>query len=148
MHFAYFLNPASRNYPIWFPFIWFLQTFIVAIILSILVLKKKSLFPVIFAHALNNIISAHAVWNYLQGNNFLLITIYLYIPLMIIGLVLFIWQFSKVKNAISIFINDIKTYTHPDSEINESKRDVYLRISFDIFIGVIILFLGLFIFGV
>lgn len=148
MHFAYFLSPVSRNYPFWFPFIWFLQTFLVAILLSILVLKKKSLFPVIFAHALNNIISAHAVWNYLQGNDFALVTYYMYIPLMIIGLVLFIWQFSTIKAGVTVVYKDIGEYFKPEEKLGESKGDVYFRILIDLFIGIIILALGLFIFGV
>ncbi len=148
MHFAYFLTPVSRNYPFWFPFIWFLQTFLVAIILSILVLKKKSLFPVIFAHALNNIISAHAVWNYLQGNDFTLITYYMYIPLMIIGVVLFIWQFSTIKAGVAVVYDDIREYFKPEEKLGESKGDVYFRILIDLFIGIIILALGLFIFGI
>ena len=148
MHFAYYLNPVSRNYPFWFPFIWFLQTFLVAILLSILVLRKKSLFPVIFAHALNNIISAHAVWNYLQGNDFTLVTVYLYIPLMIIGLFLFIWKFSIIKTGISIVSNDIREYFIPDKKLGESKGDLYFRILIDLLIGIIILAIGLFVFGV
>jgi len=148
MHFVYFLNPVSKNYPFWFPFIWFLQTFLVAILLSILVLKKKSLFPVIFAHALNNIISAHAVWNYLQGNDFTLITYYMYIPLMIIGVVLFIWKFSIIKAGVAVVYEDIKEYFKPEEKLGEAKGDVYFRIIIDLFIGIIILALGLFIFGV
>ena len=148
MHFAYFLNPISKNYPFWFPFIWFLQTFLVAILLSILVLRKKSLFPVIFAHALNNVISAHAVWNYLQGNDFTLITYYMYIPLMIIGVVLFIWQFSTIKAGVAVVYDDIREYFKPEEKLGESKGDVYFRIIIDLFIGIIILALGLFIFGV
>lgn len=148
MHFAYYLNPVSRNYPFWFPFIWFLQTFLVAILLSIIVLKKKNLFPVIFAHALNNIISAHAVWNYLQGNDFIIITYYMYIPLMIIGLVIFIWQFSTIKAGVAIVYDNIREYFNPDEKLGESQEDVYFRIVIDLFIGIIILALGLFIFGV
>jgi len=148
MHFVYFLNPVSKNYPFWFPFIWFLQTFLVAILLSILVLKKKSLFPVIFAHALNNIISAHAVWNYLQGNDFTLMAYYMYLPLMIIGLFLFIWQFSTIKAGVALVYNDIKEYFTPEEKLGEAKGDVAFRIIIDLFIGILILALGLFIFGV
>ena len=148
MHFAYYLNPVSKNYPAWFPFIWFLQTFLVAILLSILVLKKKSLFPVIFAHALNNIISAHAVWNYLQGNDFSVVTIYLYFPLLIISLILFIWQFSEIKKGVFAVYNVIKEYFKPQKSHNESKGDVLFRIFIDLLIGIIILAVGLFIFGV
>jgi len=143
MHFLYFLNPASKDYPIWFPFIWFLQTLIVGIMLSIFIIKKKRLFPVIFAHALNNIISAHAVWNYLQGNDFSLVAIYLYFPLLIGSVIIFIWQFSRIKNGFSTGLNELKTYFKKDESINEAKGDVYFRIFFDILIAVSILFLAL-----
>jgi hypothetical protein len=103
---------------------------------------------VIFAHALNNIISAHAVWNYLQGNDFSLMVYYIYFPLMIAGLFLFIWQFSTIKKGITVIYDDIKDYFNPDEKIQESKGDVYFRILIDIFIGILILALGLFIFGV
>ena len=148
MHFAYFLNPASRNFPIWIPFIWFLQTFFVAILLSIFIIRKKKIFPLIFAHALNNIISAHAVWNYLQGNDFMVITMYLYLPLLIVSGILFIWQFPRIKNGISDGFSEIKTYFKVNIKNGEAKGDIYFRILFDIAIGLIILLIGLFIFAV
>lgn len=148
MHFAYFLNPASRNFPIWIPFIWFLQTFFVAILLSIFIIRKKKIFPLIFAHALNNIISAHAVWNYLQGNDFMIVTMYLYLPLLIVSGILFIWQFPRIKNSISDELSEIKTYFKANIKKGESKGDIYFRILFDIVIGLIILLIGLFIFAV
>jgi len=148
MHFAYFLNPTSRNYPVWIPLFWFLQTLIVAILLSIFMIKKKSLLPVIFAHAANNIISAHAVWNYLQGNSFTVVTMYLYFPLLIISLILFIWQFSIIRDSLSSGLNDLKTYFKPDKSLGEDRGDLTFRILFDIIIAGIILFMGLFVFGV
>jgi membrane protease YdiL (CAAX protease family) len=143
MHFAYFLNPVSRNYPIWIPFIWFLQTFFVAILLSIFIIRKKKIFPLIFAHALNNIISAHAVWNYLQGNDFMVVTMNLYLPLLIVSGILFIWQFPRIKNSISDELSEIKTYFKANIKKGESKGDIYFRILFDIVIGFIILLFGL-----
>ncbi|MFX1394504.1 MAG: CPBP family intramembrane glutamic endopeptidase [Promethearchaeota archaeon] len=142
MHFAYYLNPISKDYPIWFPFIWYLQTFIVGIMLGIFILKKKRLFPVIFAHALNNIISAHAVWNYLQGNDFSLVATYLYLPLLVVSAALFILYFPRIKNGISIGFNEFKTYFKKDESIGESKGDLYIRIFFDLFIAFLILILG------
>ncbi|MFX1600000.1 MAG: lysostaphin resistance A-like protein, partial [Promethearchaeota archaeon] len=101
-HFAYFLDPISRAYPIWYPFIWFLEAFIIiGIVLALLVLRRKWLFPVIFAHALNNIVSAHAVWSFLQGNNFMIVGLYLYYPLLIVGCILFVWYFSQIKEGFS-----------------------------------------------
>ncbi len=148
MHFAYFLNPVSRNYPIWIPFIWFLQTLFVAILLSIFIIRKKKIFPLIFAHALNNIISAHAVWNYLQGNDFMIVTLYLYLPLLTMSGILFIWQFSRISTGILDGLSEIKTYFKVNIKNGESKGDIYFRILFDIVIGLLILFFGLFIFAV
>ena len=144
MHFLYFFNPISRNYPVWFTLIWFLQTYTVGIMLSILIVKKKRIFPVIFAHAINNIISAHAVWNYLQGNDFSLVAIYLYFPLLIISVILFIWQFSRIKQGIATGFKEFKTYFKKDEFIGESKSDLYLRFFIDFLIGLLILIIGLF----
>ncbi|MHA1473399.1 MAG: CPBP family intramembrane glutamic endopeptidase, partial [Promethearchaeota archaeon] len=62
-HFAYIINPSSSGLPIIFPIIWFLQTFFVGIILSMVVLRKHWIFPAIFAHTLNNIITSHSIRN-------------------------------------------------------------------------------------
>ena len=144
MHFLYFLNPASKNYPIWFPFMWFMQTLIVGIMLSIFIIKKKRLFPVIFAHALNNIISAHAVWNHLQGNDFSLVAVYLYFPLLIGSVFIFIWQFSRIRHGFLTGLNEFKTYFKRDESIKETKGDVYFRIFFDLLIAALVFLLVLF----
>jgi hypothetical protein len=44
--------------------------------------------------------------------------------------------------------DEIKEYFKPDKKLGEAKGDVYFRIVIDLFIGVLILALGLFIFGV
>ncbi len=144
MHFSYFLSPVSRNYPIWYPFIWFLITFFVGILLAIFILKKRWIFPVIFAHAMNNIISAHAIWNYLQGNDFILVALYLYLPLLITGVFILVWQFSRVKKSVQIGLKEIAIY-FKEGETNSDKAT---RIGLDIFIAVLILLIGMFIFAV
>ncbi|MFW9784972.1 MAG: CPBP family intramembrane glutamic endopeptidase, partial [Candidatus Heimdallarchaeota archaeon] len=63
-HFSYIFTSYTIDLPIIFPIIWFLQTFFVGIILAMVVIRKRWLFPAIFAHAINNIISAHTIWNY------------------------------------------------------------------------------------
>jgi len=144
MHFLYYFHPISRNYPVWFPLIWFLQTFTVGIMLSIFIVKKKRIWPVIFAHALNNIISAHAVWNYLQGNDFSLIAIYLYFPLLIISAVLFIIYVPRIKQGISTGFKEFKTYVKKNDSIGESNSDIYFRFFIDFLVGLLILIIGLF----
>ena len=145
MHFLYYLNPLSKNYPIWWPFIWFLNTLFVGILLSIFILKKKSIFPVIFAHAANNIISAHAIWCYLHGISFTIVTIYMYLPLLIVSALLFALQFKKIKRALSNGLKFLKNYFKIDKQHTErTKGDVYFRIFIDILISILILIVGLF----
>jgi membrane protease YdiL (CAAX protease family) len=144
MHFAYILNPISRNYSFWFPIIWFSQAFLVGIILAFFIIKKKWILPLIMAHAINNIISAHAVWNYLQGNSIFLVFISLYIPLLVISIVLILWQFSRVKESVSDGLKEIKKYFQKDTKKEQDAGDVFIRILFDIILGFLIFGVGLF----
>jgi len=141
-HFAFFLDPISRAYPIWIPFIWFLQAFFIGIILSLLVIRRKWLFPAIIAHSLNNFISAHAVWSFLQGNAFTAVALYLYYPLLIVGCMMFVWYYSQIKEGFSIGISMLKTYFVRDKTIEETKGDTVFRIFIDILMGIIIFVMG------
>ncbi len=137
-HFAYFIDPISILYPFWYPIVWFMQAFFIGIILSLLVLRRKWLIPAIIAHALNNIISAHAVWSLLQGNSFTIVALYLYYPLLIIGLILFVWFYSQIKEGFSIGIDMLKTYFKREDKFEKTKGDSIIRVLFDILMGLII----------
>ncbi|MCK4380676.1 MAG: CPBP family intramembrane metalloprotease [Candidatus Lokiarchaeota archaeon] len=141
-HFAYFLNPVSRFFPMWYPFIWFLQAFIIGIVLSLFVLRKKWIFPVIIAHTLNNIISAHAVWSFNNAVDFSVVALYLYCPLLIIGCVLFIWQFTQIKESLSIGFKMLSSYFKRDNNNEDTKGDLIFRVFIDILMGLIIFFMG------
>ncbi|MHA1343181.1 MAG: CPBP family intramembrane glutamic endopeptidase [Promethearchaeota archaeon] len=148
MHFAYFLSPVSKNYSSIFPFIWFAQGFFIGVILALFVLRKKWIIPVIFAHALNNIISAQAVWLHMNGIPFITIALYLYLPLLIIGIILFIWQFPQIKESFSVGFGEFKTYFKMNQKIEKENSDILIRILFDVLIAFLIFILGLFVFGV
>jgi membrane protease YdiL (CAAX protease family) len=137
-HFAYFLDPLSSLYPFWYPIIWFIEAFFIGIILSLLVIRRKWIIPAIIAHALNNIVSAHAIWSMLQGNNFILVGFYLYFPLLIIGSILFVLFFSQIKGGLSIGINMLKNYFKRDKKYEETKGDLLFRVFFDFLLGLII----------
>jgi len=137
-HFAYFLDPVSSLYPVWYPFIWFIQAFFIGIILSLLIIRRKWIIPAIIAHAINNIVSAHAVWGLLQGYSFTLISLYLYYPLLIIGSILFIWYYPQIKEGFSIGLDMLKNYFKRDNTIEETKGDALFRVFFDIIMGLII----------
>ena len=147
-HFAYIFSPSAIQFPSWFPVIWFFQAFFLGLVLSLFIVRKKWLFPAIFAHTLNNIISSHAVWLYIQGQSFGMTTLILYLPLLIISFILLIWQFPEVKDGISSGINELRKYIKLDRNNDNSKNEILVRIIADVLIGLIIFALGLFVFGI
>ena len=148
MHFAYIRDPISANYPLYFPLIWFGQAFFIGFILSMLVIRKKWLFPAIFAHALNNIISSNAIWLYIRGVEFSFTTLVLYLPLLIFSLILLVWQFPKIKEGISTGWQDLKEYFNIKKQQVDSKTDIYIIILVDLLIGFLIFMIGLFVFNI
>ena len=140
-HFVYFLNPIP-GFSIWYPFIWFLQAFVIGIVLSLFVLRKKWIFPVIIAHTLNNIVSAHAVWSLNNYIDFSVVALYLYLPLLIIGCILFIWQFSQINESLSIGFKMLKSYFKRDKASEDTKGDIIFRVFFDIIMALIIFLMG------
>lgn len=142
-HFGYFIINPSSGASIIPPTIWFLQTFLVGIILAMVVQRRHWIFPGIFAHTLNNFITSHTIWNDINGIDFSVMTMYVYLPLLIIGIILFIWQFSRIKESLSIGFKDFKTYFVRDIRINEKTSDVIVRIILDFLFGLIIFLLGI-----
>jgi membrane protease YdiL (CAAX protease family) len=149
-HLAYLLDFVA-----WYPVILFVETFIVGIILALFVLRKKWIFPVILAHALNNIVSAHSVWSFWQGISFQIIIFFVYIPLFIIGVLfvivclLIVWDFSEFRDGLSNGFSTFRTYFKRDSgeikrDSNEiTKGDTIFRIIIDIIIAFLIFLMGL-----
>lgn len=142
-HFGYIFT-IPFGLPIIFPTIWFLQTFFVGIILAMVVQRRHWIFPVIFAHTLNNVITSHAIWNYLNGKDFSFMAMYVYLPLLLISIVLFIWQFSRIKESLSIGFKEFKTYFARDKSLKERSSDVIIRIILDLLFGLIIILIGYF----
>jgi len=142
-HFSYIFVLPSIDLPIIFPIIWFLQAFFIGIILAMLVSRRHWIFPLIFAHAVNNIITAHSIWNFIHGNDFSLMSFFVYIPLLIISILLFIWQFSRIKESLSIGYKEFKSYFARDKSLEESSSDVIIRIMLDFLFGLIIFLIGI-----
>ncbi len=142
-HFGYFFT-LPFGLPIMVPTIWFLQTFFVGIILAMVMQRRHWILPGIFAHTLNNVITSHAIWNYLNGKDFSFMTMYVYLPLLIIAIGLFIWQFSRIKESLSIGFKEFKTYFARDKSLKERSSDVLIRIILDFLFGLIIFLIGYF----
>ncbi len=141
-HFAYMLEFISL-----YPVLWFFQAFIIGIILSLVVLRKKWILPVIIAHALNNIVATHTIWSFWQGNSFQVVALYVYMPLFFYGVLfivvclLLVWPLSSVKRGISNGFALFKTYFKRDTE-EKTIGDTLFRVFFDILIGCLIFLMG------
>ena len=122
-------------YPPWFPFIWFFKSFIVGIILSLFVLRKNWLFPLILANLLNNILLTHVLWSYLHGGGEFLLSLFIYIPLLLIGGIVIMWNYAKIKKTVQVGVKELKMYLKNNKDIKETKGDKRFRIFIDIIIG-------------
>jgi membrane protease YdiL (CAAX protease family) len=147
-HFAYFLDLetveffSGNSFPLWFPLVWFIQALRIGFVLALFVLRKKWIIPVIIAHTLNNIVSAHTIWGFWQGNAFQVVALYLYTPLLIIGLIFLVWKRSNIKDGVSSGFKEFKAYFRMDSK-EHSKGDMLFRVLIDILMGIIIFVMGL-----
>ncbi|MHA1985905.1 MAG: CPBP family intramembrane glutamic endopeptidase [Promethearchaeota archaeon] len=142
-HLAYIFEFAA-----WYPFLWFIEAFFIGIILALFVLRKKWILPVIIAHALNNIISAHTIWSFWHGISFQTVTMLVYFPLFLLGFILaiiclaFVWDFSSFKKGLSNGISTFKTYFRKDDE-EDTTGDVIFRVFIDFLVGSFIFLLGI-----
>ncbi len=139
----YYLDPISINFDSWFVGIWFFALFFIGLILSLTTLRKKWLFPSIFAHSISNIIMVSIIWYFLNGGIYLEILIFIYLPLLGGSLILIIWQYRRIRESILIGINMLKNYLKNDEKEDERNNDKYFRIFFDIVIGFLIFLIGL-----
>lgn len=132
----------------WIPVLWFTQAFIIGIILSLFVLRKKWIIPVIIAHALNNIVAAHTIWGFWHNVNFQTIALFIYIPLFIIGIlfitvcILLVWPISSVKNGLSNGFALFTTYFKKDKD-EKTIGDSLFRVFIDILVGLLVFLMGL-----
>jgi hypothetical protein len=69
-------------------------------------------------------------------------TFYVYIPLLIIGIILFIWQFSRIKESLTIGWKEFKTYFTRDETIREGTLETVVRIIMDFLFGILIFIIG------
>ena len=141
-HFAYIFSPASPSVPTIFPLIWLTEAFFIGVILSLIVLRRRWIFPAIFAHGMNNIISANAIWFYLQGFDFIILGLFLYLPLMLIGIVLLLLEFPLIKESLSLGTKELKLYLKNEVQIKENTGSKIIRILLDFLFGFLIFVIG------
>ena len=72
----------------------------------------------------------------------MIVTLYLYVPLLIIGCGLFIWQFSQIKESISTGFNMLRDYFRRVEGSEVTRGDTTFRVFIDILMGLIIFIIG------
>ena len=131
----FFFEFIHVYYPPWFPFVWFVKSFIVGIILSLFVLRKNWLLPVIIANLFNNLVLSHVIWSYLHGVPIFLLSFLIYTPLIIMGGIIIMWNYTKIKKTVQVGIKELKMYLKNNKDIKETTGDKYFRILTDVIIG-------------
>ena len=138
----YYLSPAGISTFNWFPLIWLIVSFIMGLILSLLTLRKKWLFPAIFAHSISNIFMISLIWCFLNGWNYFELITFIYTPILCVSLILLLSQFKRLKDSVSIGIEMLRKYMKNDEEVDERHNDKYFRIFFDIMMGFLVFLIG------
>jgi hypothetical protein len=137
-----FLNKAFTSVNSYILLIWFVKSFIIGLVLSLTIIKRKWLLPLILVKTLYSILLSVVVWDYLRGGTFILPLIIIYSYLLIISLIVLILQFSRVKDSLQIGITMLKTYLKDDIKSKESKGDKLFRILFDILSAFVVFLLA------
>ena len=137
-----FLNPNIFTVS-YYGVLMFIKSFVVALVLSLTIIRRKWLFPLIIAKTLDSVITSVIMWDYLRGGNFIQLLFFIYIPLLIISLILLILQHSRIKESLQIGTKMIKIYSRNDNKIEESSGDKIFRIIFDIFLAFLLFLFGI-----
>ncbi|MHA1105401.1 MAG: CPBP family intramembrane glutamic endopeptidase [Promethearchaeota archaeon] len=122
--------------------IWFIRSFIIGLILSLTIIRRKWLFPLIIAKTFDSILSSVIFWEFLRGGNFTQLLIFIYCPLLIISLITLIVARSRVKESLQIGKSMIKSYFKNDEKLEVSSGDKVFRIIFDIFFAFLLFLFG------
>ncbi len=145
LYFAFaevFLNVAFNSVSSYIVVIWFVKSFLIGLVFSLTIIRRKWLLPLILAKTLYSILLSVVVRDYLRGSTFIFTLIIIYSYLLIISLIILIVQFSRVKDSLQIGITMLKTYFKDDIKSKESKGDKLFRILFDILSAFVVFLLA------
>lgn len=125
--------------------IWFIKSFLIGLVLSLTILRRKWLLPLIIAKTFDAIISNIIIWEFLQVGDITNLLNFIYGPLLIISLVLLIFQRSRIKESLQIGTKMVKSYFKNNKKQKESSGDKVFRILFDIILAFMLFLFGFFI---
>lgn len=127
----------------YFGLIWFIKSFVIGLVLSLTMIRRKWLLPLIIAKTINSVLSSVIMWELLRGGNITQSLLFIYSPVLIISLILLVLQRARVKESLQIGVNMMKSYFKKDIKTKESTGDKTFRVLFDIFLAILIFLFGL-----
>jgi membrane protease YdiL (CAAX protease family) len=139
----YYLDPISRIFTFWFPLVWLLPSFLIGLTFSLTTIRRKWLFPSIFANGINSIIMSSIFWFYINGGVYIEILVLIYFPLLFGSLILFLWQYRRIRESIYIGIEMLKNYFKNNENNEERKKNKYFLTFFDMIVGFLLFLIGL-----
>ena len=137
------LKPVVYSVNFYFGVVWFIKSFLIGLVLSLTILRRKWILPLIFAKTVDSILSNIVIWEFLHSGDITLLLTFIYGPILVVSLLLLIFQRSRIKESLQIGTKMIKSYFKNNIKQKESSGDKVFRILFDI-----ILALMLFLFGI
>jgi membrane protease YdiL (CAAX protease family) len=118
-HFAYIFAPSTLGYSNFYPIIWGFSALLIGSIAGFVFSRTKTIWPVICAHWLNNVISASVLKRYMEGTPFSENWTFPYGPIIILGFIcvlLFRKDISAMMNQFIPFIRQYRAENSPTVE--------------------------------
>lgn len=110
-HLSYLFLPTNQDFSILYPFWWALNATFIGLVSGFYFRKTGYILPIIGAHWVNNVISSLVIRQYMDGLSFWDVSfLYCYMPIIIIGCILFVFNFQRIKNYIIKFFEDLRKY--------------------------------------
>ncbi|MCF2141679.1 MAG: CPBP family intramembrane metalloprotease [Candidatus Lokiarchaeota archaeon] len=110
-HFNYIFIPNNIGKSVFYPIWWGFNGLIIGLIAGAYFWGKQKIFPLIFAHWINNTFSAIVVRQYVLGYSFWnYIFIYLYIPVLSLALIFYITRIFKIDHLFKIIKKNVVKY--------------------------------------
>lgn len=122
--------------------LWTIGAFFVGSVSAVFILKKRMIWPIILAHALNNVISSSVLWlNGVHNVSFLDLSKWLYLPLIGVSIIVGIIFFREVKSGVKEYFGIFKSYKESIPE----KKPRGKAVTADIIFGLIFWVIGFFV---
>ncbi len=133
-HFAYIIPALINGTSIFYPTWWFLNATVIGITSAYYYITKKQLWPLIIAHWTNNVISAIIIRQNMDGASFWQDSfLKIYVPIMFLGIVLFIVYRKSLIIHIKLIYNFFRDYFIETKEIYYFGIDLLIIIIIGVF---------------